>query len=106
MGFGQPAAAWERITTAQQFLDRVAGRTFVTETGNTFTSHPDGRVTGTWGGNEMTGRWEWHSGFWCRNVRVGGQESGTDCQTLELRGNQLRSTRDQGRGEAAVSTLR
>ncbi len=101
-----PAAAWERITTEEAFLANVAGRTITTADGNTFTSHPDGRVTGQWAGQTMTGRWEWHQGFWCRNVRLGNNpETGTDCQMVELRGDQVRSTRDQGRGEPGVGTM-
>ncbi|MCC5971631.1 MAG: hypothetical protein JJU15_16935 [Pararhodobacter sp.] len=101
-----PALAWERVTTEQQFRDRVVDRQIVTDEGNTYTSHADGRVTGTWQGHRMVGGWQWHQGFWCRNVRVGqGQETGTDCQVIELQGNQLRSTREQGRGTSGVGTI-
>ena len=91
-----PAVARERITTEEGYLDRVAGRTVTAEEGNTVVSHPVGRVTG---------RWEWHSGFRCRKLRVGGNESGTDCQLVELCGDQLGSTREQGQGRVTVGTL-
>ncbi|MGY6632894.1 MAG: hypothetical protein ACXIU8_04035 [Alkalilacustris sp.] len=100
-----PAAAWERITTEEDFRAAIADRTITTAEGNSFTSHSDGRVTGTWGGQAMSGRWEWHQGFWCRNVRVGSTESGTDCQMVERRGNEVRNTRDQGRGAPGVGRL-
>ena len=101
-----PALAWERIATEQQFRDNVVDRQVVTPDGNTFTSHADGRVSGVWSGQQLVGGWQWHEGYWCRNVRLGdGPETGTDCQLIELRGNQLRSTRNRGRGEAAVGTV-
>lgn len=100
-----PAAAWERLTTEEQFRASITDRTITTAEGNSFTSHSDGRVTGTWGGQPMSGRWEWHQGFWCRNVRVGDTESGTDCQTVERRGNEVRNTRNQGRGAPGVGRL-
>jgi len=100
------AQSWQRVTTEQQYRDRVVGRTIIFESGNSVVSHPDGRVTGRWGGQPMVGGWQWHQGFWCRNVRVGNSpETGTDCQRIELRGNQVRLTRNQGRGDSGVGTL-
>jgi hypothetical protein len=108
--FSAPMSAeaqnWQRVTTEQQFRDRVVDRQIVTTEGNTFTSHSDGRVTGMWGGQQMVGGWQWHEGFWCRNVQVGqNPETGTNCQLVELRGDDVRITRDQGRGEAGLGTL-
>ncbi|MGY6411949.1 MAG: hypothetical protein ACXIUV_13115 [Alkalilacustris sp.] len=102
-----PVAAWERISTEDQFRATIADRTLTTTTGNTFSYQGDGRIVGTWSGQPMAGRWEWHQGFFCRNVRLGnGPETGTDCQLLELRGNEVRTTRDQGRGEVVgVATI-
>jgi hypothetical protein len=101
-----PALAWERVITEQQFREYVVDRHIDTPEGNSFTSHADGRVTGRWGGQRMVGGWQWNQGFWCRNVRVGqAPETGTDCQLVELRGNQVRITRNQGRGEAGLGTL-
>jgi len=101
------AQNWQRITTEDQFRGHVVGREVVTEEG-TYTSHADGRVTGQWSGQPMVGAWQWHQGFWCRNVRVGNRpESGTDCQAIELRGtNEIRVVREQGRGTYGVGTLR
>jgi hypothetical protein len=100
------AQNWQRITTAEQFQTNVVGREIVTTEGNRFTSHADGRVTGQWAGQPMVGAWQWHQGFWCRNVRVGNNpETGTDCQLIELSGNQIRSTREQGRGTSGVGTI-
>ncbi len=101
-----PAAAWERITTEQQFVDEVAGRTIFNAAGSSWVLHPDGRLVGTWDGHSMTGRWEWHQAFLCRNVRIGGSESGTDCQIIEVQGDRVRITRDQGRGEASEVSMR
>lgn len=100
-----PAAAWERITTEAELLNQVAGRTLVNSEGYSWVYQPDGQISGTWDGMTVVGRWEWHQGLFCRNVRVGGRETGTDCQVKEIRGNQLRYTRDQGRGDTEVLTI-
>ena len=100
-----PAAAWERITTEAQLLDQVAGRTLLNPEGYSWVYQPDGRITGTWDGMEVTARWEWHQGLFCRNVQIGGNETGTDCQVKEIRGDQLRYTRDQGRGDTLLLTI-
>ena len=100
------AQGWERVITEQQFRDRIVDRRIVTPEGNSFTPHADGSVTGQWGGQPMVGGWQWYQGMWCRNVRVGqSPEIGTDCQLIELLGNEIRSTRDQGRGEPGVGHL-
>ncbi len=100
------AQGWQRITTEQQYRERIVGRQILTTEGNRFTSHADGRLTGEWGGQRMVGGWQWHQGFYCRNVRVGSHpETGTDCQLVEIRGNDVRKTRNQGRGEAGIGTL-
>lgn len=101
----QPAAAWERLTTEQQFRDRIVDRTIEAPNGS-FVVGSDGQVAGALGGRSFQGPWQWHQGFWCRNVRVGNQESGTDCQVWEVNGNQIRMTRDQGRGETMTGTIR
>ena len=100
------AQSWQRITEENQFRNIIVGREIVTAEGNRFTSHPDGRITGQWAGQPMVGGWQWHQGFWCRNVRVGNNpETGTDCQIVEIRGNEVRNTRNQGRGESGVGTM-
>ena len=97
--------AWERITTEQQFVEEVVGRTLVNPEGYAWVYQPDGRITGTWDGQPVTGRWEWHQTLFCRNVRIGATETGTDCQVKEVRGQQMRYTRDQGRGDTIVMSM-
>lgn len=101
-----PAMAWERISDEDALAERVVGRTLVNEAGSSWVVRANGRIEGNWDGQAMTGIWEWHSGLFCRNVVVGGQQSGTDCQVLEVRGDSLRVIRDQGRGETSVVTIR
>jgi len=109
--FALPGAAeaqnWQRITSEQDFQNRIVGRQFMREDGSHFTYHRDGRLSGTWSGQPMAGAWQWHQGFLCRNVRVGtNPETGTDCQVWELGGNLLRVTREQGRGTSETFALR
>ena len=101
-----PAAAWTRITTEAEFLQQIAGRTQVIEGRGHIRSTADGNVTGEWNGNALRGRWQWHESYWCRNLIIGQNEIGTNCLTVEIRGNQVRARQDRGRGTETISTLR
>ncbi|MCC6000125.1 MAG: hypothetical protein JJU19_04575 [Pararhodobacter sp.] len=100
------ADAWSRVATEADFLARIADRQQVLEGTGHVTWHSDGRVTGDWRGQTVRGRWQWHQGFVCRNLMIGTHETGTNCLMLELRGDQLRATQDQGRGQATITTMR
>lgn len=52
------AQGWQRITTEQQYRERIVDRQILTTEGNRFTSHADGRVTGEWSGQQMVGGWQ------------------------------------------------
>lgn len=101
-----PAAAWTRITTEAEFQQQIVGRTQVIEGQGHITSTADGNVSGEWGGNALRGRWQWHEGFWCRNLIIGQNETGTNCLTVEIQGNQVRARQDRGSGTETISTLR
>lgn len=106
LGSASTADAWQRISTEDQFRAQIVGRTQVIEDTGHITSHPDGRVVGEWQGNNLRGRWEWHDGYWCRNLIIGTRETGTNCLLVERQGDQLRATQDRGRGNQIISTLR
>ncbi|MCC5988659.1 MAG: hypothetical protein JJT95_13330 [Pararhodobacter sp.] len=108
LAFGSTAAdAWTRITTEDQYRAQVADREQVDNEGRgRVTFHSDGRVTGEWQGQPIRGAWQWHQGFLCRNLIIGSHETGTNCLLSEIRGDQVRGTQDQGRGNVTVTTLR
>ncbi|MCB1398412.1 MAG: hypothetical protein H6898_14620 [Rhodobacter sp.] len=99
------AQAWERLHTEAEYRARVVGhRTSVGDRGHV-TVHPDGTVTGVWGGQPVVGAWTWDGGYYCRNLRIGSTETGTNCQRIEVQGNQIRSTNDRGNGSSMVGQL-
>lgn len=100
------ADAWTRITTEAQYRSQIADRLQVdTEGRGSVIFRGDGSVTGEWQGQRMRGRWQWHQGFVCRNLIIGTHETGTNCLLTEIRGNQVRGTQDQGRGNVTITTL-
>lgn len=101
------ADAWTRITTEAQYRAQIADREQVDNEGRgRVIFHSDGRVTGEWQGQPIRGAWQWHQGFLCRNLLIGSHETGTNCLLSEIRGDQVRGTQDQGRGNVTVTTLR
>jgi hypothetical protein len=99
------AQAWTQIRTEAEFRAQIVGRAQVVEGRGQITSTADGAVTGQWQNQPLRGRWQWHEGAWCRNLIVGNTETGTNCLRVEIRGNQVRTTQDRGRGAATISTL-
>lgn len=98
------AGAWERIQTEAQYRERVAGRQITLENGHV-TFAADGSAAGAWNGTPMVGSWTWSDGFHCRTLRIGSNDLGTDCQLIELQGNQLRATAQRGQGRVTTARL-
>jgi hypothetical protein len=99
------AQSFKRITTEEEYRASVVGRKMVDEKGNWFMMKSNGKMTGKAGGKKFSGVWNWQSGFFCRNGRVGTKDIGSDCQIVELSGNTLRGTRKQGKGDTYTYTL-
>lgn len=100
------ADAWTRLQTEAEFRANVVDRqTWIDGSGGVI-AHADGRVTGEWNGQAVRGRWVWDNGAYCRNLRIGSRETGTDCQHFFIRGNQLRILSERGRGREQIVTLR
>ena len=100
------ADAWTRIQTEAQFRAQMVGRESWVEGSGGVTPHPDGSVTGRWNGQPVRGRWVWDNGAYCRNLIIGSNEIGTNCQHLFIRGNQVRNVSDRGRGRETIAILR
>ncbi len=99
-------AEFKQVRTEAEYIEKFVGKTLVDPDGNTFRVTADGKLTGKLtNGDKVRGAWKWNRRFWCRNVIVGGRELGTDCQKIEVDGNQYRLTRKKGRGEVRVGTL-
>ncbi|MEM9795998.1 MAG: dihydrodipicolinate reductase [Pseudomonadota bacterium] len=65
-----------------------------------------GVIEGRAFGRPVTGDWEWRDRYFCRTLYFGQRDLGANCQTVEVRGDTLRFTLDQGRGDFADLTLR
>jgi hypothetical protein len=68
---------------------------------------PDGRIDGSALGWEITGKWSWQDGYFCREMDWSGMEIGYNCQLVEASGaERMRFTVDQGKGDSATFRLR
>jgi hypothetical protein len=78
------------------------------QTENFIIVRSDGTFDGTWEDAPIAGTWEMRDGYWCRflteffNPAAVGSE---DCQLWELRGNQIRGTRDRGMGNSFIYNI-
>lgn len=99
------ASAWERIQTEQSFRDQVVGHRLVVDGHGHAVINADGSVSGRWDNQRVRGNWVWHDGYYCRNLLIGGNETGTNCQKIEIQGTQYRATNDRGQGSATISQM-
>lgn len=67
---------------------------------------PDGQITGTAMKDAVSGNWAWEGPYFCRVLRYGDEDLGRNCQVVTLRGDRVRFTADQGRGDWVEFALR
>jgi hypothetical protein len=91
-----------------QFLQLVEGRELqIGVYGLKLQVRPDGKIEGTAFGKDVSGKWAWKNGYFCRDLRVGKRDIPYNCQLVEAKGaSALRFTSDQGNGESADFRLR
>lgn len=100
-------ADFKQITTEAGYLSAFVGKTMLDSQGHTYSATADGKFAGKLkDGTKVRGAWQWSGKYWCRNAIVGKREIGTDCQKVEVDGNQYRVTRDKGRGGVVTGTLK
>ena len=101
-----PALAdYQQITTKADFVALVSGKSLVRPLVKIQVT-PNGKIAGTGAAWEITGNWQWKSGFLCRDLNWGGDELGYNCQSVETDGAKVRITSDKGTGDSAVFSLR
>lgn len=67
---------------------------------------PNGQIDGSAVGWDIDGSWYWQDGYFCREMRWGGDPIPYNCQLVEARGEErLRFTVDRGRGNSASFRL-
>lgn len=92
---------WKRVTSAQEFRDRITGRT-LSGAGLTFVISSDGKISGTADGKRFSGTWMWRDGYICRTAEIEGEDLGADCEVIEVSKGLMRYTKDKGDGSSAI----
>ncbi|GGB07347.1 hypothetical protein [Allosediminivita pacifica] len=87
--------------TEAKFIARVTDRPLRAE-GICFTIRSDGGMTGEIDGVPLAGQWIWRDALFFHWAALGGEELGSDCELIEVRGNRMRYIREEGRGAASV----
>lgn len=101
------AADFKHIKTESEYLEAIAGKKMLAGSNGWFKATADGNMTGRYNGAKFVGAWVWKGKYFCRNGVFAGQDPlGTDCQKLEFDGTQLRVTRNKGKGNSVVYTLK
>ncbi len=68
---------------------------------------PDGQISGSALGWDVTGSWRWEDGYFCRSMDWSGYAIPYNCQLVETVGpDKLRFTADQGSGRSAIFKVR
>jgi hypothetical protein len=98
------AEAFAVVASEDTFVSLVEGRE-LRRFGIRLTVMPDGRIEGRAFGTPVTGQWDWESGFFCRDLFWGNEDLGYNCQLVQVNGETLRFTTDQGTGIYADLTL-
>jgi hypothetical protein len=110
MALPVPATAeeFEPVREKGQFLDLIKDRALKIGLYNlSLNVLPDGRIDGSALGWQITGKWSWNDGYFCREMDWSGTVIDYNCQLVEVRaGDAMRFTVDQGKGDSAVFRLR
>ena len=105
--FASSAFAGDRILSKAAFLELVLGKTlgipmfFVR-----LRIYGDGSIQGKGMGRQVSGLWEWETGYFCRTLFWGGADIGRNCQEVTLDSRKLIFTSDRGMGRSARFSLK
>ncbi|MEO1536991.1 MAG: dihydrodipicolinate reductase [Pseudomonadota bacterium] len=103
---GPAAAEFKRVTDRGNFVSLVQDRN-LTRLGIRLNVTGNGTIKGRAFGQNVSGKWQWNSGFFCRNLYLNGSVLDDDnCQTVEVLGDTVRFTSDKGAGDYADLRLR
>ena len=101
-------AEFSPLVDRSNFVEMVDGRELVNRLyGVNLMVGADGTIQGAAWGWDIVGRWDWQDGFFCREMKWGGDPIPYNCQLVEMRGdNEIRFTVDRGAGQSARFRLR
>ncbi|MDE0968822.1 MAG: dihydrodipicolinate reductase [Octadecabacter sp.] len=101
------AKAFERISDRDAFVDAVDGKNLrIALYGLTLNVLANGSIAGRAVGWSISGTWIWEDGYFCRDMDWSGTAIKYNCQLVELSGDRIRFTVDQGDGSYAVLRIR
>ncbi|MHA6324624.1 dihydrodipicolinate reductase [Roseivivax sp. CAU 1753] len=98
-------ASAERVVSKPEFVDLVQGKK-LTRPLVELQVTPDGAIAGTGAAWDVTGKWTWQDGYFCRDLVWGGDSLGYNCQMVTATGDRITFTSDRGQGRSAGFTLR
>jgi hypothetical protein len=102
---GASANIFENVTSKDRFVTLIEGKA-LTRMGIKLDVSRQGDIRGRAFGRDVTGRWNWQDGYFCRTLFWGQMDLGDNCQAVDIQGNTIRFTSDQGSGRSADLTLR
>ncbi len=107
LAVAEPAQAedFRTVESADTFVSLITGRE-LRRLGIALTVTPQGEIEGDAFGYPVTGQWSWDGQYFCRDLYWGGDDLGYNCQLVEVRGDTIRFTSDQGAGQSARLSLR
>ena len=101
-----PAAAeFTKVSSAEEFKNIVSGKTLTRSLVKVKVS-PNGSISGRGATWDLSGKWTWKNGYFCRSLEWGGDDLGYNCQEVKASGQKIRFTSDQGSGDSADFSLR
>ena len=101
------AQAYERVSDRSTFVNIVNGKDLkIAIYGLTLNVRDNGTITGRAAGWDIAGSWSWEDGYFCRDMDWSGYAIEYNCQLVEVNGDRIRFTVDQGAGDNAVLRIR
>lgn len=94
-----PATAeqFQKVRDKDTFVSLVNGRD-LTRFGIRLNVTPQGQIQGKAFGQPVTGKWDWSDGYFCRDLYLGEQDLGANCQAVAVNGETVRFISDRGEG--------
>ena len=80
---------FEKVNDQQQFVELINGKE-LTRPLIRLRVTPDGRIEGRGAAWDVTGQWSWRDGYFCRDLYVGGDDLGPNCQMVQVSGDTIR----------------
>ena len=102
---GPALAEFAKVNDKDSFVRLVKGKVLTRPLVQLQVS-ADGRISGKGASWDVTGKWSWKDGYFCRDINWGGDELGYNCQEVAANGDRIRFTSDKGKGQSADFRLR